>query len=220
MTALDQFFELRNSAMLVQCLGEKVKIKSSNQQIENNGIFMSIDESMSRLLIQEDHVLCKKREIEIDDSFEYFKLEGINFCTKKINNGKLVILKSEIKIDAEISNSHKFANKQLVEFKVNDDETPIQFTLEDEKVSYDQFELNKERFNVTSTYCELKYTTPLNYGNLSEELKIKAQKIENELLQSNSVNRHVLEERGVTKCNDYEEENEEFKYSSVYREQK
>lgn len=96
----------------------------------------------------------------------------------------------------------------------------MQFTLDDEKVSYDQFELNKERFNVTSTYCELKYTTPLNYGNLSEEIKIKAQKIENELLQSNSNNRHVLEERGVTKCNDYEEENEEFKYSSVYREQK
>ena len=83
--------------------------------------------------------------------------------------------------------------------------------------------LNKEKFNVKSTYCESKYTTQINYDYIPDHVKIKAQKIESELLNSNqgvNSNRHIQEERGLIKAKDFQDENEdeEFRYSSVYRE--
>ena len=89
MNALDQFFEQRNSAILLQCLGEKISINFDNKKTDNNkikGIFISTNiNSMDKILIQEDNLMCLKKEINIteEDDFEFFKIENINLNLKK-----------------------------------------------------------------------------------------------------------------------------------------
>lgn len=99
----------------------------------------------------------------------------------------------------------------------------MQFNLEDDNTNFNQFELNKEKFNVTSTYSELNYTTPLDYNKVPKELVEKAIKIENELTSntahSNNLqnNRHIQEERGLIKQREADDEEDEYYYSAVYR---
>ncbi len=60
----------------------------------------------------------------------------------------------------------------------------------------------------------------MNYTEIPEDLKIKAKKIEEELLNDSSNNyRHIKEERGLEKNKDYQDEDidEETLYSSVIR---
>lgn len=124
-----------------------------------------------------------------------------------------------MKTDAEIGNCSKQFNKKLVEFTLKDEEIDpeLKFNPEDEENTFDQFELNKEKFNVQTTYSELNYTTALNYNTIPDELKKKAIKIENELTtNTDNSNRHIKEERGLIELKE-ENEDEEFNYSSVYR---
>lgn len=131
----------------------------------------------------------------------------------------------DIKIDSEISNKVNLNDIKLVEYQVDDKEVDKNLiTFQDDGEKFNQFEVNKEKFNVDSSYCESKYTTVLNYDNIPEHLKEKAQRVESELLNqgvnnTNNANiiRHIKEERGLVEGKDYEDENEEFKYSSVYR---
>ena len=51
-------------------------------------------------------------------------------------------------------------------------------TLHDDDPNWDQFEYNKEKFNVESTYSENNYTTDLNRDMISLDKKIEADKIE------------------------------------------
>jgi PAB1-binding protein PBP1 len=42
---------------------------------------------------------------------------------------------------------------------------------------WDQFTINKEKFNVDTTYDEKQYTTELNHENIPKQVKVKADKI-------------------------------------------
>lgn len=214
MTALDNFLQKRNISLCLQCLGEKVSISKINSNGNKNidtGIFISIDlDNYSKVLIQKEDIMLTKQEIQLDSDFEYIHIENINFQLKKSN-------RDEIKTDKEIGKSKGETNKKLVEYVIQDDKVGFSSDLLDEHEGFDQFELNKEKFNVKSTYSELNYTTPLNYGSIPEELKRKAERIESELYLNNDKikNRHVLEERGIVGLNDNEDDEE--KYSSVFR---
>jgi len=217
MTALDNFLQKRNISLFLQSLGEKVtisKINSENKiRTTDTGLFISIDtDNLSKILIQKEDIMLTKQEIQLDVDLEYISIENINFQTKKSN-------RDEIKTDKEIGKSKVDQNRKLIEYVIDENDNQITFSsgLLEEDDGFDQFELNKEKFNVKSTYSELNYTTPLNYGSISEDLKRKAEKIESEIYLNNDKvkNRHVLEERGVVGLIDIEDDEE--KYSSVYR---
>lgn len=59
----------------------------------------------------------------------------------------------------------------------------------------------------------------LNYEFIPEDVKLKAKKIESEILNQNvTASRHLKEERGLLQPKDYQDDdNDEFVYSSVYR---
>ena len=92
----------------------------------------------------------------------------------------------------------------------------------DDNENWDQFELNKNKFNVNSTYDERHYTREINYGLLSDKILKNAEIVEKlsifliEEIKSiiDSSNLHLLEERALI---DQSDGNEEDKYSSVIR---
>ena len=84
-------------------------------------------------------------------------------------------------------------------------------------MKWNQFELNKQRYNVASTYNENNYTTQLDPNMIPKEHKMKTEKIIKEIYSnpSENTNIHVLEDRGLVDTN--EDMDEEDKYSSVLR---
>lgn len=90
MNALDQFFEMRNTAVLLQCLGEKIKIKKKEKEV--NGLFISIDNKLDNLLYQENSIMLTKKEESLDEDFEFFKVENIFFSVKKANSKLLSLM--------------------------------------------------------------------------------------------------------------------------------
>ena len=58
------------------------------------------------------------------------------------------------------------------------DESNIYYGNLDDGDNWNQFELNKSKFNVISTYDEKHYTTEIDYGKLSDKLIKKAEIIE------------------------------------------
>ena len=117
--------------------------------------------------------------------------------------------------------------KNLVKFQINENDNISKFafqSLEDDmndknkKENWDQFEVNKRKYNVISTYDENLYTTILDKNKVSKELNDFADKIYNEIKNSSKdeKNIHILEDRGVIdeKDGDYDEEE---KYSSVIK---
>lgn len=106
--------------------------------------------------------------------------------------------------------------KQLVAFQIGENEQVYQGNLDEDDGEWNQFELNKKKYNVSSSYNENNYTTKLDPNLIPQEHKIKAEKIIKEIYSNsnNATNIHVLEDRGlVTEC----EIDEEDKYSSVMR---
>ena len=95
-------------------------------------------------------------------------------------------------------------------------------SLEDENQNWDQFETNKIKFNVSTSYSEEQYTTELDYNKIPTIVKIKADRIVDvliyiikEILHSSNIdNLHLKEERGLINQTDGDEEE---KYSSVIR---
>jgi PAB1-binding protein PBP1 len=94
--------------------------------------------------------------------------------------------------------------------------------LDDDMANWNQFEANKQKFNVTTTYTEIQYTTELDYNKIPNQVKEKAEKIAKviinltkEILENDNVdNIHIKEERGLISQADGDEEE---KYSSVFR---
>ena len=117
---------------------------------------------------------------------------------------------------------NKTKEEKLVKYEIKEEDKNNKYinqSLEDEEnVDWDQFELNKKVYNVVSTYDENLYTTKLDKNKITEEEKIFADKMYNEIMNSNKdeKNIHVLEDRGVVqqKDNDLDEED---KYSSVIK---
>jgi PAB1-binding protein PBP1 len=105
----------------------------------------------------------------------------------------------------------------IFRYKVENESTLYLGNLEEDYNKWDQFELNKTKFNVSTSYDENHYTTRLDYNAIPIQIKQKADKIEKELLECDTTfNIHIKEERGLisqTECD------EEIKYSTVIREE-
>ncbi|CAH8255616.1 unnamed protein product [Arabidopsis lyrata] len=82
------------------------------------------------------------------------------------------------------------------------------------KRGWNQFEVNKSLFGVTSTFDEELYTTKLERGPGTRELEEQALRIAREIVGENTRDLHVAEERGLQLSGKFDID-EETKYSSV-----
>ena len=156
----------------------------------------------------------------------YFReISHIDFEIKNI----LKYIKSNFETDLQVSKKNAKNDKEekkLVKYEVNENDKNI-FTykgLEDDlndkdnDANWDQFEINKKKYNVVSTYDENLYTTKLDKSKITKEQNDYAEKIYNEIKNSsyNEKNIHILEDRGIIdeKDGDFDEED---KYSSVIK---
>lgn len=127
----------------------------------------------------------------------------------------------DLETDVDISSKkklHSGPNKGLVQFTLNKNEELYQGNMDDDSTTkWNQFELNKNKYNVSTTYNENNYTTTLDANLIPQEHKMKTEKIMKDILSvsnTKETNIHLLEERGLISGNDMDEEE---KYSSVIR---
>ena len=221
----------RYYSLFLNSIGEMIKINFvSGDTIE--GILHSIDIVNNEFLIITNPrrlsrtgapIFLKESKLQI-----YFK--DISYINYEMDNLKLVNNNTDFVTDFQISSKNTKISKpeeKLVKFQINEKDNNSKFafqSLEDDendknkRESWDQFEINKKKYNVISTYDENLYTTVLDKNKISKELNDFADKIYNEIKNSNKdeTNIHILEDRGVIdeKDGDY---NEEEKYSSVVK---
>ncbi|XBW37071.1 hypothetical protein QEN19_002648 [Hanseniaspora menglaensis] len=130
--------------------------------------------------------------------------------------------KKSFKTDADITGNKSFTERKLVKWKGTSDDSDFLTSLEDLSVSakpFDQFEINKQKFNIDSNYDETFYNLKIDKGseNYSANLK-KAEELERMMLSDSSMNRksgnqHLDEERGIVSLK--EDDDDESKYSGV-----
>lgn len=124
------------------------------------------------------------------------------------------------KIDSEIS-KQKGAGliKTFQRYKIGEE---VQHRmLEDDPIDqFDQFAVNKQKFNIGSHFDENEYSTYLNALAEPEDRRLRAERIEAEILGSTTAvtSRHMKEERGQLELRD--NDNEEALYSAVVRSNK
>ena len=139
------------------------------------------------------------------------------------NNSHLNIFETDSQILKRNAKNEERKEVKLVKYEINEKENNMFAfqSLEDDENSnnnekLDQFEINKKKFNIVSTYDENLYTTKLDKNKITKEQQDYADKIYNEIKNSsnNEKNIHILEDRGII----YEkDEDEEEKYSSVIK---
>ena len=156
----------------------------------------------------------------------YFKeISYINFEIKNLLPPKKKDFETDFQISKKKQKKEKF--EKLVKYQVNENDKNIYTNqcLEDEindknkDEKWDQFEVNKIKYNVVSTYDENLYTTVLDKNKISKEVNDYADKIYNEIknASSNEKDRHILEDRGIIGEEDEDEDDEEKKFSSVIK---
>jgi hypothetical protein len=214
---------------MLNSIGELLKINFiSGDYIE--GILYSIDPINNEFFIINNPrrlsrtgipIFLKESKLKI-----YFReISHIDFEIKNI----LKYIKSNFETDLQVSKKNAKNDKEekkLVKYEVNENDKNI-FTykgLEDDlndkdnDANWDQFEINKKKYNVVSTYDENLYTTKLDKSKITKEQNDYAEKIYNEIKNSsyNEKNIHILEDRGIIdeKDGDFDEED---KYSSVIK---
>ena len=218
----------RYYSLMLNSIGELLKINFiSGDFIE--GILYSVDPINNKFFIINNPrrlsrtgipIFLKESKLKI-----YFReISHIDFELKNI----LKHIKSNFETDLQVSKKKAKNNKEekkLVKYEVNENEKNI-FTykgLEDDlndknDAKWDQFEINKKKYNVVSTYDENLYTTKLDKSKITKEQNDYAEKIYNEIKNSsyNEKNIHILEDRGIIdeKDGDFDEED---KYSSVIK---
>ena len=175
------------------------------RRLSRTGVPLFLKESMLKIYFKE--ILSINYEIN-------------NTIPDKKNKNK----KNQFILDAQISkkNLKPIKEEKLIKYEVKAEDKNNKYinqTLEDEEdTNWDQFELNKKVYNVVSTYDENLYTTKLDKNKISEEDKKFADKMYNEIMNSNKDEKdvHILEDRGIIqqKDNDMDEED---KYSSVIK---
>ena len=85
----------------------------------------------------------------------------------------------------------------------------------DKDAKYDQFE------NRNTDYEFSKYSTEIQEGKITEDLKRRAQEVENDILNQKATNKHQAEERNqIDLKDDGEYEDEEHRYGAVDRRNK
>jgi hypothetical protein len=219
----------RYYSLMLNSIGELLKINFiSGDFIE--GILYAIDPINNEFFIINNPrrlsrtgipIFLKESKLKI-----YFReISHIDFEIKNI----LKYIKSNFETDLQVSKKNTKndkVEKKLVKYEVNENDKNI-FTykgLEDDlndkdnDANWDQFEINKKKYNVISTYDENLYTTKLDKSKITKEQNDYAEKIYNEIKNSsyNEKNIHILEDRGIIdeKDGDFDEED---KYSSVIK---
>ena len=225
----EKIINQRYYSLILNSLGEKIHIDLiSGDSIE--GLLYTIDPINNEYLIINNPRRLSRTGVPLflKESMLKIFFKEISSINYEINNntqeGKNNNKKSQFVLDSQISkqNSNKTKEEKLVKYEIKEEDKNNKYinqSLEDEEnVDWDQFELNKKVYNVVSTYDENLYTTKLDKNKITEEEKIFADKMYNEIMNSNKdeKNIHVLEDRGVVqqKDNDLDEED---KYSSVIK---
>ena len=225
----EKIINQRYYSLILNSLGEKIHIDLiSGDSIE--GLLYAIEPINNEYLIINNPRRLSRTGVPLflKESMLKIFFKEISSINYEINNntqeGKNNNKKSQFVLDSQISkkNSNKTKEEKLVKYEIKEEDKNNKYinqSLEDEEnVDWDQFELNKKVYNVVSTYDENLYTTKLDKNKITEEEKIFADKMYNEIMNSNKdeKNIHVLEDRGVVqqKDNDLDEED---KYSSVIK---
>mgnify|MGYP000978714854 CR=1 FL=1 len=141
----------------------------------------------------------------------------MNLLHNKLNKFSKADFQTDVDISKKTSANISMNKKDLVQF--NAGTTDLYYgNLDEDDLHWDQFELNKNKFNVQSTYDEIYYTTELNRNKIPEALKIKADIIAKDIIDNTreSDNLHLKEERGLVSQTE-KDDDEEDKYSSVIR---
>ena len=218
-------------SLLLNSVGEMLTITFISGDIIE-GIFHSIDPinneyfiiiNPRRLSRTGNPIFLKESKLKI-----FFKdISNINFEIKNLNS----LPKKNFETDFQISKRNANIDnkdKKLIKYEISEEDKNNIYsykTLEDEinedkkkNEKWDQFEVNKVKYNVVSTYDELLYTTALDKNKISKELNDYADKICNEIKNStnNNKNIHNLEDRGLINEKDGEIDEEEI-YSSVIK---
>ena len=225
----EKIINQRYYSLIVNSLGEKIHIDLiSGDSIE--GLLYTIDPINNEYLIINNPRRLSRTGVPLflKESMLKIYFKEISSINYEINNntqeGKNNNKKSQFVLDSQISkkNMNKTKEEKLVKYEIKEEDKNNKYinqSLEDEEnVDWDQFELNKKVYNVVSTYDENLYTTKLDKNKITEEEKIFADKMYNEIMNSNKdeKNIHVLEDRGIIKQKDNDLD-EEDKYSSVIK---
>ena len=225
----EKIINQRYYSLILNSLGEKIHIDLiSGDSIE--GLLYTIDPINNEYLIINNPRRLSRTGVPLflKESMLKIYFKEISSINYEINNntqeGKNNNKKSQFVLDSQISkkNSNKTKEEKLVKYEIKEEDKNNKYinqSLEDEEnVDWDQFELNKKVYNVVSTYDENLYTTKLDKNKITEEEKIFADKMYNEIMNSNKdeKNLHVLEDRGIIKQKDNDLD-EEDKYSSVIK---
>ena len=225
----EKIINQRFYSLILNSLGEKIHIDLiSGDSIE--GLLYTIDPINNEYLIINNPRRLSRTGVPLflKESMLKIYFKEISSINYEINNntqeGKNNNKKSQFVLDSQISkkNMNKAKEEKLVKYEIKEEDKNNKYinqSLEDEEnVDWDQFELNKKVYNVVSTYDENLYTTKLDKNKITEEEKIFADKMYNEIMNSNKdeKNIHVLEDRGIIKQKDNDLD-EEDKYSSVIK---
>ena len=199
--------------------GELIRINFiSGDLIE--GLLYSIDEKKNEYFIITNprRISRTNKPIFLKENYLKIYFNEISFIQSDYKNFK-PLAKANFETDFDISKKKKpkLEKKNLIHYKINEGEEIYQGNLEDDNnEKWDQFEINKKKYNVNTTYDENNYTTLLDKNNISNEQRNKAEKIVKEIMRESNkdTNIHILEDRGLLNENDIDEED---KYSSVLR---
>ena len=212
--------------ILLNSVGEMLTINFINGDIIN-GILFAVDPKNSEFFIINNPRRLSRTGVPI-----YLKESQLKIYFKEISFIKVELkslkpkTKNNFKTDTQVSmqknlGDQKILGEKLVkyEFSGNEKFGALEDEPNDEK--WNQFEVNKQKYNVKSTYDENLYTTSLDKSKLTNEQKIFADKIYNDIYNSKNNeennNIHILEDRGIIQEQEDDNCNEEDKYSYVVR---
>ena len=140
------------------------------------------------------HTLCKKGVIlykKSEDTIIRNKLHFDEIISIECPNIQIAN-KNKFKIDQEISKQSKLQKRQLQQWE-GEESSALSFDIKEYK-SWDQFEINAQKFGVVSTYDEKLYTTAIPHiSELTEEQVLRAKIVEKEL-NSNSLDKEDNED--------------------------
>lgn len=123
--------------------------------------------------------------------------------------------KPSFKTDTDISGGRQIRERELQRWVPDEEPDVALLSLESDDGEWDQFKANKEKFGVESTYDEHLYTTRIDTSAPDYAERVaRADKLAREIESQSSLNRHVLEERGLADDSGVDEED---KYSGVDR---
>lgn len=123
---------------------------------------------------------------------------------------------NDFKIDSEISRRANLnLSKDFIRYENDTPRSNMLLEEEENDGRFDQFEANRQKFNIGYDYNENEYSTPLELDKIPIDQIKKAEQLAKEILSGpvDKESRHMLEERGLKELDDNEDE--EQLYSAV-----